>query len=56
MPGAVELAEEVYRRLGFREWGRLPGGLQRNWGRQRSFDEVHYYLPVGTPAAMVADA
>lgn len=43
---AGEPAEEVYRRLGFREWGRLPNGLRQSWGGVREFDEVYFVLPV----------
>lgn len=50
-----EPAEEVYRHLGFREWGRLPGGLQQAWGQQRSFDEVYYFLPVESLTEVVPD-
>lgn len=28
-----EPAKEVYRRLGFREWGRVPGGMHQSWGK-----------------------
>jgi len=41
-----EPAEEVYRRLGFIEWGRLPGGLVEPWGERRGYDEVRFYMPV----------
>jgi GNAT superfamily N-acetyltransferase len=41
-----EPAEEVYRRLGFREWGRVPGGMHQSWGKVRVFDAVYFYLPV----------
>lgn len=41
-----EAAEHVYRRLGFREWGRLPGGLHQSWGKVRVFDEVYFCLRV----------
>ncbi len=34
-------AETVYRRLGFAEYGRLPGGIKEAWGRV--FDEVLLY-------------
>lgn len=37
-------AEEVYRRLGFIEWGRLPGGIREPWGENRAFDSVRFYL------------
>ncbi len=38
-----EPAEEVYRRLGFREYGRLPRGLVETRGRRPEFDEVYFY-------------
>jgi GNAT superfamily N-acetyltransferase len=41
-----ELAEVIYPRLGFREYGRLPAGLIEPWGARRCFDEVYFYLPV----------
>lgn len=41
-----EPAEEVYRRLGFIEWGRLPGGLVEPWGERREYDEVRFYMRV----------
>lgn len=41
-----EPAEEVYRRLGFIEWGRLPGGLVEPWGERREYDEVRFYMAV----------
>ena len=41
-----EPAEEVYRRLGFIEWGHLPGGLREPWGEQRVYDEVRFYMRV----------
>lgn len=43
---AATPAEEVYRRLGFTEYGRLPRGLKEPWGEQGVFDEVLFYLPV----------
>ena len=39
-------AEEVYRRLGFIEYTRLPGGIKEPWGDGNAFDEVLFYLPV----------
>ena len=39
-------AEEVYRRLGFIECGRLPGGIVEPWGERRAYDEVSFYMPV----------
>ncbi|MDI3405501.1 GNAT family N-acetyltransferase [Streptomyces cavernicola] len=37
-------AIELYNRLGFREWGRLPGGIAV--GEER-FDDVKMWLPLG---------
>ena len=43
-------AEEVYRRLGFREYARLPGGFKEvRDGELLVFDDVSLYLPVSTP-------
>ena len=44
-------AEHVYPRLGFAEYGRLPGGIVEPWGeRRQTYDEVFFYQPVeGTP-------
>ena len=39
-------AEEVYRRLGFIEWGRLPRGLVEPWGEHKVYDSVHFYMPI----------
>jgi GNAT superfamily N-acetyltransferase len=39
-------AEEVYRHLGFVEWGRLPRGLVEPWGEHKVYDEVQFYMPV----------
>ncbi len=39
-------AEEVYRRLGFREYGLLPRGLQEPWGAQQVFDEIYFWMPL----------
>jgi GNAT superfamily N-acetyltransferase len=40
-------AEEVYRRLGFREYSRLPGGLKEECdGKLLAFDEVMLYMVV----------
>jgi GNAT superfamily N-acetyltransferase len=38
-------AEEVYRRLGFVEWGRLPRGLIEPWGEHNVYDIVKFYMP-----------
>jgi acetyltransferase len=32
--------EEVYRRLGFVEYARLPGGIKEPWGDGNVFDEI----------------
>jgi GNAT superfamily N-acetyltransferase len=37
-------AEEVYRRLGFTEWGRLPRGIVEPWGGHKIYDVVHFYM------------
>jgi ribosomal protein S18 acetylase RimI-like enzyme len=37
-------AEEVYRRLGFVEWGRLPRGIREPWGEHKVYDLVHFYV------------
>jgi GNAT superfamily N-acetyltransferase len=40
-------AEHVYPRLGFIEYGRLPGGIVEPWGeRRQTYDEVYFYQPV----------
>jgi ribosomal protein S18 acetylase RimI-like enzyme len=39
-------AEEVYRRIGFREYGRLPGGVVEPWGDRQVFDEAYFAMPV----------
>jgi GNAT superfamily N-acetyltransferase len=39
-------AEEVYRRVGFQEYGRLPRGLAEPWGAKQVFDEVYFAMPV----------
>jgi GNAT superfamily N-acetyltransferase len=40
-------AEQVYRRLGFIECGRLPRGIKEPYGEQRVYDEVSFYMPLG---------
>jgi ribosomal protein S18 acetylase RimI-like enzyme len=40
-------AEEVYRRLGFIEYARLPQGIKEPWDGGGVFDEVLLYQPVG---------
>jgi GNAT superfamily N-acetyltransferase len=40
-------AEQVYPRLGFVEYGRLPRGIKESWGDQRVFDMVYLYQPLG---------
>jgi GNAT superfamily N-acetyltransferase len=37
-------AEEVYRRLGFVEWGRLPRGIVEPWGERKAYDKVSFYM------------
>lgn len=39
-------AEEVYRRLGFIEYARLPQGIKEPWDGGGVFDEVLFYQPV----------
>jgi len=39
-------AEEVYRRVGFQEYGRLPGGIVETWGERRVYDEVLFWMSV----------
>jgi len=39
-------AEEVYRRVGFQEYGRLPGGIVETWGECGVYDEVFFWMPV----------
>ncbi len=39
-------AEEVYHKVGFREYGRLAGGLVEPWGARQVFDEVYLAMPV----------
>ncbi len=41
-----EPAEQVYPRLGFREYGRLPRGIVEPWGDKRVFDQVYFFMPV----------
>lgn len=41
-------AEELYRRLGFVEYGRLPSGLKEPSGQ--AFDHVLFYMPIGPTA------
>ncbi len=41
-----EVAETVYRHLGFIEWGRLPRGLVEPWGDHAIYDVVHFYQPL----------
>jgi GNAT superfamily N-acetyltransferase len=38
-------AEEVYRRVGFQEYGRLPGGIVEPWGECGVYDEVLFWMP-----------
>lgn len=39
-------AEQVYGRLGFVEYGRLPGGIKEPWAESRVYDEVSFYMPL----------
>jgi GNAT superfamily N-acetyltransferase len=39
-------AEEVYRRLGFVEWGRLPRGIVEPRDEPKVYDQVHFYMPI----------
>jgi GNAT superfamily N-acetyltransferase len=39
-------AERVYPRLGFIEWGRLPGGLIEPWGEGDVYDLACFYRPL----------
>lgn len=39
-------AEQVYGRLGFTEYGRLPQGLLETGERPVRFDEVYFYRPI----------
>lgn len=37
-------AEDVYRKLGFIQYGKLPRGMLESWGEKKEFDEVFFYL------------
>ena len=39
-------AEQVYARLGFVEYGRLPRGIKETWDTYRVYDEVFFYMPL----------
>ena len=39
-------AEQVYRKLGFQEYGRLPGGLREPWGAQHVYDHIFFWKPI----------
>jgi hypothetical protein len=41
-------AEDVYRHYGFREFGRLPGGVQEAWEGGKIYDEVYMCKEIGT--------
>ena len=41
-----EPAEQVYRKLGFIEYGRLPGGIVESWNDNKEYDEVLLYYRV----------
>jgi len=43
---AGTVAEQVYRRLGFVEYGRLPRGIIEPWGDRNVFDVVYLYQPI----------
>lgn len=43
-------AEQVYPKLGFTEYGRLPRGLYQTWGEPTIFDEVYFYRPINREA------
>ena len=47
---AGEPAEQVYRQLGFIEYGRLPRGLVEPGPDRKPFDEVYFYLPLSRRA------
>lgn len=36
-------AEEVYKKLGFIEAGRIPNGIIESWGDMNTFDEIYFY-------------
>ena len=37
-------AEDVYRKLGFIQYGKLPRGISESWGNKKVFDQVFFYL------------
>jgi len=39
-------AETVYGKLGFIEYGRLPGGFIESWGEHDVYDDVLFYMPL----------
>ena len=43
---AGTVAETVYARLGFIEYGRLPRGIIEPWGERDVFDQVYFYQPL----------
>jgi GNAT superfamily N-acetyltransferase len=43
-------AEQVYRRVGFQEYGRLPGGIVETWGEHGVYDEVLFWMPTDPTA------
>ena len=43
---AGTVAERVYPRLGFLEYGRLPRGIIESWGDRNVFDAVYFYQPL----------
>jgi GNAT superfamily N-acetyltransferase len=42
-------AEEVYRKVGFQEYGRLPGGIVEPWDECGVYDEALFWMPVKRP-------
>jgi GNAT superfamily N-acetyltransferase len=39
-------AETAYARMGFVEYGRLPGGIVEPWDDRQNYDQVFFYLTV----------
>lgn len=39
-------AEEVYKKLGFIEAGRIPGGIVESWGNNDTFDDIFLYQTI----------
>ena len=38
-----ESAEKIYCKMGFSEYGRLPGDIKEPWGDHKVYDIVYYY-------------